>query len=90
MTGTSPGQPSEPEAGEVPLLPAGRYWCNVVSYHDHSGVLAAYGPYRSETDAIRAGARLRGAGVHLHEAWDVKPLHLLISWGAAEGEAGHG
>ena len=66
-------------ATEGDLLPAGTYWCNVVSYHDHSGILAAYGPYRTQQAAERAGTWLRHAGVHDSDLWESKPLHLLFT-----------
>ena len=59
------------------LLPPGSYWCAVVSHHDRSGILGAYGPYPSKDAAEGACARLRETGVHEYDLWEARPLHAL-------------
>jgi hypothetical protein len=62
---------------QVPALPAGTYWCSVVSYHDGSALLGTYGPYPSPSAAEDHGQQLRGAGIYPDEKWETKALRLI-------------
>lgn len=62
---------------QVAPLPAGTYWCSVVSYADRSGLLGVYGPYPSPSAAESHADQLKGTGVHSGHLWEVKPLHMI-------------
>lgn len=55
----------------------GTRWCAVVSYHDRSGILGAYGPYRDKVRANHHVKALQEAGIHREELWEILPIRRI-------------
>lgn len=55
----------------------GTYWCAIASYHDGSGPLGVFGPYRTQQYAEAHAAQLRDVGVHPNEKWETLPLRRI-------------